>query len=189
VKKNIISFEDFKKYMARVRCINLLHYKLISISKLKEIGQIERLELDAPEDFALLKNYKTVWYENNEHERVSWDASNARNLSVEELVGSHANIPMKTEMTEAINELRSGLSRDIEIVSISDTIISETVIVEGGRRAAALYHLYDHEKEAMNKILESPYGIFNIVFSSPAASLLFPCDFVNICRDVKKPGT
>jgi hypothetical protein len=189
VKKSIISIEDFKKYMSRVRCINLLHYKLIPLSKLREIGHVERLDLDAMEDFALLRNHKTVWYENDKHEQVSWDAHNAGNVSVEELVGSHANIPMKTEMTEAINELRGGLNRDIEIVSISDTIIGETVIVEGGRRAAALYYLYDHDQEALNKILNSSYKILNIVFLSPAASLLFPCDFVNICRDVKQSGT
>ncbi len=187
--KTIISIEDFKKYMARVRCINLLHYKLIPLSKLREIGQVERSELDAMEDFALLRNYKTVWYENDKHERVSWDAHNARNLSVEELVGSHADSPMKTEMTEVINEFRDGLNRDIEIVSISDMLLGETVIVEGGRRAAALYYLYNHDQEAINKILESPYKILNIIFLSPAASLLFPCDFVNICRDVKKSGT
>ncbi len=187
--KTIISIEDFKKYMARVRCINLLHYKLIPLSKLREIGQVERSELDAMEDFALLRNYKTVWYENDKYERVSWDAHNARNLSVEELVGSHADSPMKTEMTEVINEFRGGLNRDIDIVSISDMLLGETVIVEGGRRAAALYYLYNHDQEAINKILESPYKILNIIFLSPAASLLFPCDFVNICRDVKKSGT
>ncbi len=185
MRKTTISIEDFKKYMVRVRCINLFHFKLIALPKLSEIGQIERRELDAVDDFALFENNKTVWYENEDHDLVSWDVSRARNLSVKELVNVRADSPVRIAMTDTIDELRDGLTRYIEIVSISDTTLGETVIVEGGRRAAALYYLYDQEKEAIHKILSSPYTVINIVFSSPAAALLFPCDFINIFRDVK----
>jgi hypothetical protein len=188
MKTTDITIESFKKYVGRVKCITLLHYKDVNDMKLKEIARALKSRLEDPDEVKGIGMEKLVWYVDNKGERVFWNQRNARNLTVEEQAGIYAKSGLDDRMSHMLDSLRQGLTMDVEIINIHDTLINETVIVDGVLRAVALYYLYANEKNTLKKLLKSKHSIYLIDLISPAAALLFPYDFLNICRDLK-PGT
>jgi hypothetical protein len=183
MKTSDITIENFKKYIARVKCITMLHYRDINDMKLKEVGRARKTELEAPEEIGGIRGDKLVWYMNDSGERVYWNERMARNITVEEQAAHYGNAGLEDKIKSLLESLRQGLDMDIEIISVYDTILREKVIVDGVCRAVALYYLFLNEKEALGKLFKSRHRIYLIDLVSPAGALLFPYDFLNICRD------
>jgi hypothetical protein len=184
LKKQLISVEDFKRYIPRLRCINLFHYNFLNSSKLKEISSIERVDFESVEDFENLRDDMLVWYVNDRGEPAYWNSENARNLRLEEQAARCLNDGMDEAMRGLVDSLRGGLTNHVEIISVYDTLLKKRVIVDGVKRAVALYYLYLTDRDVLSALLGSRYQVSCVIFSSPAGSLIFPCDFVNICRDM-----
>lgn len=189
MKTTSLTVEEFKKYIPRVKCINLFHYNLINTAKLAEVSKVSKVEFEKPEDLEQLKTDKLVWYVNDLNERVYWNEVKARNLTLHEEAASYLNKAMNQKLSQTVKSLRDGLTMDVEIVSIHDSTYNERVIVDGIYRAVALYYLYLTERETVEKLLQSVHRIYSVIFHSPAGALLFPCDFINIARDHGKGET
>jgi hypothetical protein len=190
VRTTDLSIHDFTLYVSRVRCITLLHYHVISPMKLEEVSAVRRLDLDSPGEFDTLGDARLVWYRNEGGERVFWNDRGAVPYTLRELVATYANEPMDESVRQMVEGFREGFRNGIEIVTVRDTILGERIVVDGVKRAAALYFLLKNEPETLARIWQSPHQVSIIDFASPAASMLFPCDFINICRDhAPDPGT
>ncbi|MEJ2254476.1 MAG: hypothetical protein P8Y75_08940 [Nitrospirota bacterium] len=185
MKKHFLSVEDFKRYIPRVKCINLFHYNLIGTPKLEEVSRVEKLRYEEPAELESLQDDKLAWYVNDRDEPVSWNAEHARNLAVGEQASRLLARPeaMEGHIRDMVDSLRGGLTNTLELVSVYDTILRERVIVDGMVRVVALLYLYRAEPETVQRLFRSEYEICSVVYTSPAGSLLFPCDFINILRE------
>lgn len=189
--EHIISLDDFKRYVPRVKCISLFHYNLINAAKLRELCTVRVSEPERMDDLAALRDMLLVWYRDEKGEPVYWDSRGARNIVLGELAAEYAGHPerMNEKMQDVVRALRGGSLCGAEIICVHDTILDKTVIVDGVYRAVALYYLYLTDKETMAKLATGGCHISCITLESPAGSLLFPCDFINLSRDTKPPAS
>jgi len=181
MKIEYITFDEFKPYIQLITVWHLL--SMLPHLKIKDFVKIQKIKLETFEDFILLKNAKLVWYENATAEKVNWDAEDAQNIKLEDEAVSPAN----ENITDLIQSFKvQGLTKDIEIISVTDSRLKEEVIVDGVKRGVALYHIFLNNPEVINSLIASPnFSIYLINFQSPAASIFFPCDFLNFYRENK----
>lgn len=190
MREQTMSVDDFKRYVPRVKCISLFHYNLINQGKLRELCQVRVRDAESAEDIADLRDMLLVWYRDDKGEPVYWDSRGARNISLGELAAEYAERPerMNEKMRDVSRALREGTLCGAEIICVHDTILGSTVVVDGVYRSVALYHLYLTDKPALAGLIEKGCNVSCITLESAAGSLLFPCDFINICRDAKPQG-
>ena len=144
--------------------------------------RIQKIKFDSLKDFERLENLKLVWYKNAAGKTVDWTDEDARNIELKNKNDEEAYQPNdKDKITKCINAFKDeGLTKDIEIISVTDSKLDEEIIVDGVHRAVAIYRLYQKEPKVIKKLLSSQlHGIYLINFQSMAASIFFPCDFLN----------
>jgi len=191
MKEQIMSVDDFKRYVPRVKCISLFHYNLINAAKLRELCTVRVREPESVDDLAALRDMLLVWYRDEKGEPVYWDSRGARNIALADLAAEYAGNPelMNEKMRDIVRAIREGALCGAEIICVHDTILDKTMVVDGVYRAVALYYLYLTDRPALDKLAESGCHISCITLESPAGSLLFPCDFINISRDARPAGS
>ena len=184
-----LSIEEFKRFIPRVKCINLFHYNLFNSPKLSEVCTVTASELESAGELEGISEAALVWYVNNEGARVMWDAPDARNITLGSLARQYRDDPsgMDGKLKEMVDSLCQGLKKNIEMICVHDTTLGANVLVDGVYRGLALYYMFITEPETIGNLIGSAFSIQIVTLSSPAASVLFPCDFVNICRDRKEP--
>jgi len=189
MRESTLSVEEFKRVIPRVKCISLFHYNLFNSSKLKEICTITRSELESAAEVETIKDLNLVWYVDIEGNRVMWDQPGASNIILGNLAADYFTEPflMDDKLRSTVESLRGGLKNNVELLCVHDSTLGATVLVDGVYRAIALYYLYLAEPGLIDSILNSSFNIETVTLNSPAGALLFPCDFVNICRDINNP--
>lgn len=189
MKEDTLSVEEFKRLIPRVKCINLFHYDLFNSSKLDEICNVTSNEIESLEEMETLNDANLVWYENSDGRRVMWDAPGARNMVLGSLVRNYIEDPstIDEKLSKLVDSLKRGLEKNIEIICIYDSSLGYEVVVDGVYRGLALYYLYLTEPGVIEGLLSSRFKVRIVTLRSPAGALLFPCDFVNICRDKNLP--
>ena len=188
MKEEDLTINEFKRLIPRVKCISLFHYNLFNEAKLAEICKVSRLELESPGEMESIGDANLVWYVNDRGERVWWDTPGARNMVLGSLARQYAKAPsgMDEKLRGMVDSIRGGVAGNIELICVRDTSLGVTVLVDGVYRGLALYYMYLTEPETL-KGLMAPSSIIRVVtLRTPAGAMLFPCDFVNIC---KKAGT
>jgi len=187
MKESTLSVEEFKRLIPRVKCISLFHYNLLNSSKLKEICTTTRRKLESARELDSIKDVNLVWYVDGEGNRVMWDQPGSRNIILGALAADYITEPsqMDDKLRSTVDSLRGGLKNNIEIICVHDSTLDATVLVDGVYRAIALYYLYLAEPGLIDSMLNSSFSIETVTLSSPAGALLFPCDFVNICREIR----
>lgn len=188
MKQSNLSIEDFKRFIPRVKCINLFHYNLLGPRKLSEVCNVIAKEFESVEEMENLSDTNLVWYVNGEGSRVMWDAPGATNISLSGLARQYIDNPsiMDEKLVETLDSLKQGLKKNIELICVYDSSLGADVLVDGVYRGLALYCLYLTEPAMLSDMMDSAFAISMVTLSSPAGSLLFPCDFINICRDHKR---
>jgi len=189
MKEYALSVEEFKRLIPRVKCINLFHYNLFNSSKLCEICTVISHEIESVEDMESLNDANLVWYAGRDGERVMWDAPGASNIVLGSLARNYTEEPslMDEKLGRTVASLRQGLEKHVEIICVYDSTLGALVVVDGVYRGIALYYLYLTDPRAMENILSSRFRVRIVTLRSTAGALLFPCDFVNICRGKSLP--
>jgi hypothetical protein len=189
MKDNALSIEEFKRFIPRVKCINLFHYNLFNSPKLSEVCTVTASKLESADELERLSDTALVWYVNNDGVRIMWDSPGAINIVLASLARQYASEPseMDTKLAETVESIRQGLKKNIELICVYDTTLGANVLVDGVYRGLALYYLFITEPETIENLMESAFSIQIVTLNSPAASMLFPCDFINICRARKQP--
>jgi len=187
MKETVISIEDFKRFIPRVKCISLFHYNLMNTCKLSEICTVTQSELESPDEIETLAQMNLVWYVDPEGARVMWDAPGARNILLGDLARQYGLDPsgLDGKLRETVDSIRQGLKKNIELICVWDSSLEARVLVDGVYRGLALYYIYITEPGILQSLMDSNFSISTVTLSSPAGSMLFPCDFINICRDRK----
>jgi hypothetical protein len=183
MKKTILPINELRKYLARVKCLNLLHFHNINDKKLNELGNLEKIKLESSKEIEFLEDVRLVSYKDSKDHIVEWNALGAVNMIFKEQMVYWKEYGISEKMYLLIQSFREGLRRDVEILSIEDSILNHRIILDGAHMAMALYYLYLNEREIFKSFFRSLHNIYVINFVSPAGSLLFPYDFLNICRD------
>lgn len=185
MREQDLTIDDFKRLVSRVKCINLFHYNLFNTSKLEELCKVISMTPETDADLDLMDMAMLVWYVDASDKRVWWDAPGATNMNLGQLVRHYVRQPAEIDdkLKKMIDSMRDGLSSNVELICVSDTTLEATILADGVYRALALYYLHLTEPDTIVRLLNSDYSIRIFKLSSPAGALLFPCDFVNICRD------
>lgn len=189
MKKSALSIEEFKRLIPRVKCINLFHYNLLNTAKLSEVCKVARHCLETPQEINALKDIYLVWYATDTEHRIMWDTPGARNMVLGELAQLYVDQPsyMDDKFKEIVQALKDGKGNAVELIAVHDTVLNATVLVDGVYRALALYYIHLTDPATLQALCESSLSLCTITLTSPAGSLIFPCDFVNLSRDLA-PG-
>jgi hypothetical protein len=178
-----ITLDEFKSYIQSITVCHLL--SSIPHSKIKDFVKIQKIKLETLRDFIRLENTKLVWYKNATGEKVGWDAEDAKNIELKD----EAACPTDENIVGLIESFKAqGLTKDIKIISVTDSKLNEEVIVDGVKRGVALYHCFLNKPEVINSLIapSQGFGIYLINFQSPASSIFFPLDFLNFYEKVDK---
>lgn len=179
-----LSYDEFlKSFDSRITVCRL--YPQMQPLKVKNFVRIQKIKFDSLKDFERLEKLKLVWYKNASGKTVDWTNEDATNIELKNENDEEAYRPNdKDKITKCINAFKGeGLTKDIEIISATDSKLDEEIIVDGVHRAVAIYRLFQKEPDVLKKLLSSQlHGIYLINFQSPAASIFFPCDFLNFYR-------
>ena len=180
-----VSYEEFLlKYdplvdskITVIRC-----YRQFPQQKVKNLVKIQKITFESLQDFGRLEKTKLVWYKDFTGKTVDWTHLEAKHIELKNENHEQAcQIDHKEKIFRYIASFKNdGLIKDVTIISVLDPLINKEIIVEGVHRAVAIYHLLHSEPDVVQKLLfSSRYRVYLINFHSPAASIFFPCDFLN----------
>jgi hypothetical protein len=125
-----------------------------------------------------------VWYTINEEGKSGWCLPNSFNYTISQFLQDLPKLMTKSNHQNEIvgymkrkSEFQNGLTKDLNIRIAHDTVLNQSIIIDGTKRALVLYSFYKEEPQKLKTILESNFKINIIRIKSKFAHMMFPCDF------------
>lgn len=153
------------------------------LSIFRDICTCELEQIKSSDDIMKLSGYYLVWYKPNNQGMSGWNIDGSMNyLTWEYGDGLISNSINEPEVSSLIQSFRKGLNKPVEILVAFDTLLNAGIIVDGTKRALALYTLAKTEKPVMEQLIKSAYPICVLRLKSAHCCSLFPCDFLKLYR-------
>jgi hypothetical protein len=185
METNDLPFDEFLNRFDPKITVYRLYNNLIPPLKIKNYVKVHKIKFNSLKDFDRFENLKLVWYKNTAGKSAGWADVDSKHIELKNENDQEA-YPAghKEKIMDLIEDFRTnGLKKDIEIISVTDSKLDEEIIVDGVHRAVAIYRCFQKEPDIIKNLLSSQHlGIYLINFRSPAASIFFPCDFLNFYR-------
>lgn len=133
----------------------------------------------SPKYVELLENFHLVWYKSNKDGASGLQFEDSYNYKLSEfkdelLSGSPYAL---SEVKGTIDNLKSGLTDSVHIVTIRDTALNKGLILDGTKRILALLYLRSKHPEIYNCLNFSRFPIKWCKVDSPVARIFYPIDF------------
>jgi hypothetical protein len=154
----------------------------VDLSVFHGIGTCEKKIVADAKDIEQLSEHYLVWYKPNEAGDSGWNIEGSINYLLNEYMNELTNESMNTEVKPLIKSFSKGLEKPVEILVAYDTDLNAGLIIDGTKRAIALYYLKHKKTETFSKIIGSNNHQIQILqLNSPSCRVLFPCDFLKLC--------
>ena len=118
-----------------------------------------------------------------------WDVIGSLNYQsreyVEGLFKKLSGLPHASEAFQFINSFMKGWIQPINIFTIKDTSLNKAVIVDGTKRALALFYLKRRRPKSLNRLITSGHPIYIFEWKWSHMRCIFPCDFMKFCLDLQ----
>ena len=146
------------------------------------IGTAELKPLISIEDIEKLSNYYLVWYKPNHQGISGLHIKDSENYLFNEISEGVLKGSQTLQYVYPLIESLKELTHDIDIIIAYDTFINKGVIIDGTKRALALYYIKHTNKTQLTNLLASTkYSIKIIYLRSNICRVLFPLDFCKLC--------
>lgn len=173
--------------MAVIGGINLVKIAISQgvsdLSMFSTIGSCEIIKIDNVTDLDKLLEHYLVWYKPNAVGQGGWQISGSMNYKAREytdnLIDSSIMVPLSVK--NIVDSISKGITSSIDIMVAEDLIIDKAIIVDGTKRALALFLLRQTDPDKLNGLLRSGNPVTIVTLRSKYSKVMFPCDFLKLC--------
>jgi hypothetical protein len=149
----------------------------------KRLGECHDLTIN-PENLELLDQYYLVWYKDNSKGENGSQFVGSNNYRVSEfraeLLSGMPNRMRIVNSNSIIDEFKNGLTQSVSLITIRDTTLNKSLLLDGTKRLLALQYIKSKYPEIYHRLDFPKYPIKLCSMMSPVARIIYPIDFYKL---------